>query len=446
MVTPTYISIPLLALFVIGLVDADDVTYITPLGPLIGVRRQVPLLNKPVYEFKNIPYAKPPVGNLRFEKPERYRKWQGTLDARQFGPSCHQSIDKATLEILQNKEVSEDCLQLNIYVPYSLSTESNKSVMVWIHGGGYQTGQAQIYDGAYLAVVGDVIIVTINYRLNALGFFQTRNFKGNYGLWDQIMALQWVKDEIGAFGGNSESVTIFGESAGGFSVGLLSLIPSNRGLFQRSILQSGTALSPFAVGYLSSLVSTSISQVINCTFTDSYQYEKCMKNADPSTISLASMGMFTTSSFEIAIGPVVDNELLTGDPRDLLSNPNSKAVQFYKSLDVIVGIVDGEASLLVDILLYFGTALGYNFNISDSLPKDILCSVLIPDLIDKRYNNNTKISTSMCNKYWQGATKDERSNSALNIFLDIGSIYLLFSHFDTMLQATGNTFITFFQE
>jgi carboxylesterase type B len=87
--------------------------------------------------------------------------------------------------------------------------------MVWIHGGGYSTGQAAIYDGAYLAATGDVIVVTISYRLNIFGFFAMGDIKGNYGLWDQIMAIQWVKDNIGSFGGNSQSITIFGESAGG---------------------------------------------------------------------------------------------------------------------------------------------------------------------------------------------------------------------------------------
>lgn len=140
-----------------------------------------------------------------------------------------------------NPECSEDCLHLNIYVPGDVSRDRRLSVMLFIHGGGFVIGSAGEYNGQRLAAQGDVIVVTINYRLGLFGFLNLLDpiANGNYGLWDQMAAIRWVYENIEAFGGNPDSVTIFGESAGGMCVHHQTLIPANIGMFQRAISMSG---------------------------------------------------------------------------------------------------------------------------------------------------------------------------------------------------------------
>jgi carboxylesterase type B len=204
-----------------------------------------------VYQFRGIPYAAPPVGSLRFHKPNPAIPWHGWLDATNYKSVCMQDRTIPVNTGLNRYTMSEDCLQLNIYVPMSVSNHGNKGgkpVMVWVHGGAFTIGTSITYDGSFLALQGDVIVVTVNYRLGFFGFYSTGDSAspGNYGLWDQRQAFQWTKDNIAVFGGDPEKITIFGESAGGFSVSLQALYPSNRGLFRRVIAQSGPALSPWA--------------------------------------------------------------------------------------------------------------------------------------------------------------------------------------------------------
>ncbi|XP_070548487.1 putative inactive carboxylesterase 4 [Ptychodera flava] len=153
-------------------------------------------VQRTVQVFKGIPYAEPPVGDLRFRLPQPKAPWEGLHDARKVGPACNQRINPtAPLE----EPRSEDCLYLNVFTP--MSDTAKLPVMVWIHGGGFFSGSANqggFYDGTALAAVGDVIVVTINYRLGVFGFFATgdEHAPGNYGLHDQLAALKWVKENI----------------------------------------------------------------------------------------------------------------------------------------------------------------------------------------------------------------------------------------------------------
>lgn len=197
--------------------------------------------------FRGVPYAAPPVGDRRFRPPDPLAVWSGVRDATRFGPSALQLEPQVRMvpgDALG--ETSEDCLVLNVWRTRSATT--GRPVMVWIHGGGFQTGRgsAPFYDGSALARWGDVVVVTINYRLGALGFACLDEIGGreigavpNAGLLDQVAALRWVRDNAEAFGGDPSNVTIFGESAGGMSVGTLLALPAARGLFQRAIAQSG---------------------------------------------------------------------------------------------------------------------------------------------------------------------------------------------------------------
>ncbi|MBU0573827.1 MAG: carboxylesterase family protein [Candidatus Margulisbacteria bacterium] len=196
-----------------------------------------------LHTYFGIPYAAPPVGALRWRPPQKAAAWKGERDATNFGPSCPQ--EKSSTEDVGT--ISEDCLYLNIWSPAKLVNEG-LPVMVWIHGGGFMQGSGSVaeYDCQNLARMG-VVGITINYRLGALGFLahpllsleSQQKVSGNYGLLDQIAALQWIKDNIAAFGGNPENVTIFGESAGAVSVTMHMLSPLSKDLFQGAIAESG---------------------------------------------------------------------------------------------------------------------------------------------------------------------------------------------------------------
>uniref|UniRef100_A0A182Q4T5 Carboxylesterase type B domain-containing protein n=1 Tax=Anopheles farauti TaxID=69004 RepID=A0A182Q4T5_9DIPT len=193
------------------------------------------------YSFKGIPYAEPPVGSRRFRNPVPRARWNGVLDGSSHGAECLQP------GLLPGQvRGAEDCLFLNIYTQQLIG---QRSVMVWIHGGGYNANSGNSEDfGPEKFVPENVLLVTINYRLGALGFLSTgdRYAAGNWGLKDCLQALRWVRDNIGAYGGDPNSVTIFGNSAGGSLVHLLVITASDQGLFHRAIAQSGTALVPFA--------------------------------------------------------------------------------------------------------------------------------------------------------------------------------------------------------
>jgi len=211
-----------------------------------------------VSSYKGIPYAAPPVGNLRWRPPQPVPAWTGTRPADKVGPLCMQIINTADNGVGPPPD-SEDCLNLDVYTPAKAATAAKAGkaklpVMFWIHGGGYVNGSgtANLYNGTELARQG-VVLVSINYRLGRFGFFAhpalTRESPdgplGNYAFMDQIAALQWVERNIAVFGGDPGNVTIFGESAGGGSVINLMISPAAQGLFQKAISESGIARIDF---------------------------------------------------------------------------------------------------------------------------------------------------------------------------------------------------------
>ena len=194
------------------------------------------------YVFRGVPYAAAPTGRLRWRAPQPARNWRGVRDATEFAPSCPQQVGL----FAPPGELSEDCLFLNVYTPALEDRRGTpRPVLVWIHGGGLATDGARNYDPTQLAAEGTVV-VTINYRLGALGFLahpalasRRGGPSGNYGLMDQQAALRWVQRNIGAFGGDQDNVTIAGQSAGGLSVLAHVVSRGSRGLFDKAIVQSG---------------------------------------------------------------------------------------------------------------------------------------------------------------------------------------------------------------
>jgi para-nitrobenzyl esterase len=195
--------------------------------------------------FRGIPYAAPTAGEHRFRPPRPVEPWSQIRPAKQFGCWAPQNDPLTTLTGEEPGAQGEDCLTLNVWTP---ATEGRRPVMVWIHGGAFVSGSgiSSLYRGSQLAARGDVVVVTINYRLGILGFLahpdladEAHGAAGNWGLLDQAAALRWVHENIASFGGDPQNVTIFGESAGGMSVADLLSLPAARGLFHRAIVQSG---------------------------------------------------------------------------------------------------------------------------------------------------------------------------------------------------------------
>nr|XP_012215167.1 PREDICTED: esterase B1-like [Linepithema humile] len=228
--------------FNIYIMDNNRVNVNVSEGKLIGIITENVYGDKYI-AFRGIPYAKPPVGELRFKDPVLPEPWSGDRDASKFGNNAVQ-LNIFTQQITGN----EDCLYLNVYTT-NINPEKKRPVMVWIHGGGFYFGSGDdTFYGPDHIVQKDVVLVTLNYRLSVLGFLNLYDkvATGNQGLKDVVMALQWVQKNISNFGGNSKNVTIFGESAGAATVHYLTISPLAEDLFHKAIAQSGAATNPWA--------------------------------------------------------------------------------------------------------------------------------------------------------------------------------------------------------
>jgi len=221
---------------------ADPLTVTTAQGKLQGKT----INEGKVKAFLGVPYAQPPVGDLRWKMPQPVEKWKGVRDATKFGQHCAQ-VHVFDDMIFQDGKESEDCLYLNVYAPADATEKSKLPVMFWIHGGGYAGGASSEprHNGDFLPLKG-VVLVTINYRLGVFGFMSSPELakenngkSGNYGLADMLKALGWVKENVKQFGGDPDRVTIFGESAGSFAVSTLVASPKSAGLIHRAIGESG---------------------------------------------------------------------------------------------------------------------------------------------------------------------------------------------------------------
>jgi len=274
--------------------------------------------------WRGIPYAKPPLGPRRFCPPEPPEKWSGTREAINFGPVATQPASEI-MEFLGNRtdNMSEDCLYLNIWSPGA--DGKKRPVMVWIHGGAFisGSGSSQIYDGASFAELGDVVVVTINYRLGILGFLHLGDiggedyaFSGNCGILDQVAALKWVKENIEAFGGDPDQVTIFGESAGAMSVGILLGMPQAKGLFNKAILQSGAARN-----VLSRERATKVTEKLLSSLQVDHNHLDKLKELPVEKLIEASNLVPMMS-----LGPVLDGKAIPVHPEEALAQGAAKDI------------------------------------------------------------------------------------------------------------------------
>jgi carboxylesterase type B len=317
----------------------------TTLGKVKGVTKILEDGNE-VNLYYGIPYGKPPIGALRFSKPEPVSHWDGVYDATKSKDACPQTIGKLPIEA----PIGEDCLFLSVWQPAKALTDGKKrTVMFWIHGGGFDSGTmfTVAYDARMLASMGDVIVVTINYRLGPFGFLYggTKDAPGNIGLHDQILALKWTHDHINSFGGDPSSITIFGESAGGMSVGALVLSPLTKGLFKRAIMQSGSPNS--YLGSKSKEVTITkthhFAKQLNCNQTDMTDILACLRKK--SINDILNISQHSTTSLE-PFDPIYGDELMPMKPSEAL-----KGGHFNQNVELLFGLVKDEGSIFVDEIL-----------------------------------------------------------------------------------------------
>ncbi|XP_040838503.1 cocaine esterase-like isoform X3 [Ochotona curzoniae] len=300
-----------------------------------------------VHTFLGIPFAKPPLGPLRFAPPEPAEAWSGVRDGTSHPAMCPQDLAVLALNILNVSlsPMSEDCLYLSVYTPAHAREGSRLPVMVWIHGGGLVAGMASIYDGSALAAFEDVVVVTIQYRLGILGFFSTgdQHASGNWGYLDQVAALRWVQQNIAHFGGNPDRVTIFGESAGGISVSSLVLSPLSQGLFHGAIMQSGVAVMPGFISSSSETIPIVVANLSGCAQVDSETLVGCLR-------AKSEEEMLEISKAFKMISAVVDGVFLPRHPYELLASAD------FQSIPSIIGVNNDECGWIIPKLMGFGDA------------------------------------------------------------------------------------------
>ncbi|XP_028966751.1 acetylcholinesterase-like [Galendromus occidentalis] len=344
-------------------------------GLIRGTRAQVN--SRPIDVYYAIPFALPPVGPFRFRKPVPVKRWKGILDATRPGPPCTQK-DVQVNQFYSRDSVNstEDCLHLNVFTAARYCFSQNllhcgsKPVIVFLHGGGFQNGGNSdfVLDSKHLAVMGDVVVVIPNYRLNVFGFLNgnvTEEVPGNMGLYDQILALEWIQKNIASFGGDPRRVTVFGQGAGAVSTGYHLISPMSRGLFKRAILQSGSPYWKLPDNtFTGKMKVQQLALELGC---DEYivrgqvlayprEVMKCLRRIPSHTLYEAMAKVFGSEGSTMI--PSYFNELLPNEPIT-----SCEKGHYENNVDVLVGTVTDEGTLPVDQFFWKLFALDSFFSV-----------------------------------------------------------------------------------
>lgn len=316
--------------------SSDPLLIETTKGLVRGVTVYTPS-GRSVDAFLGIPYAKPPIGKYRFRHPKPIDPWDGVFNASSSPNSCFQISDdffgvdfRGSVMWNANTPFSEDCLKINVWVPHPRNQREPLAVLVWIFGGGFYSGTSslELYDGRTLASEENIIVVSMNYRVASLGFLflDRKDAPGNAGLFDQLMALEWIRDNIAHFGGNPLNVTIWGESAGAVSVSFHLLSPLSRNLFSQAIMQSGGATCPWALTDKKEAVSRSLqlAKEVGCPYgpSDLDSVVNCMQKVGPMDLVTNETGTYGVVEFPFT--PIVDGSFLDESPEISLQTKNFK--------------------------------------------------------------------------------------------------------------------------
>ncbi|XP_021025648.1 carboxylesterase 1E isoform X4 [Mus caroli] len=335
-------------------------------GKVLGKYISLEGFTQPVAIFLGVPFAKPPLGSLKFAPPQPAEPWSSVKNATTYPPMCSQDpvTGQIVNDLLTNRkekiplQFSEDCLYLNIYTPADLTKSDRLPVMVWIHGGGLVLGGASTYDGLVLSTHENVVVVVIQYRLGIWGFFSTgdEHSRGNWGHLDQVAALHWVQDNIAKFGGDPGSVTIFGESAGGESVSVLVMLsPLAKNLFHRAISESGVALTAGLVKKNTRPLAEKIAVISGCKNTTSAAMVHCLRQKTEEELlettlklNLFKLDLHGDSRQSHPFVPtVLDGVLLPKMPEEILAEKNFNTVPY------IVGINKQEFGWILPTMMNY---------------------------------------------------------------------------------------------
>lgn len=289
-----------------------------------------------VTQYLGIPYAKPPVGALRWMPPEAVTKWTNVRKADKFGPTCAQITTLGPFAGPPND--NEDCLYLNVFTP---DVKAKLPVLVWIHGGGYVDGESDDYDATKLAKDGKLVVVTINYRLNLFGFLShpaLNNGSGNFGLMDMQASLRWVQRNIAQFGGDPGNVTLGGQSAGAGAAAANVVSPGAKGLFHRAIFQSG-GYTPFATKAIAQERAAKFAAAAGC------KDAACLRALPAGRITALSGTPSANGPF--ITGPMVDGTVI---PVQMIDAVNSGT---FNRMPIMIGTTKDEANFTIGIAQYF---------------------------------------------------------------------------------------------
>ncbi len=355
------------------LVNSELVKVSTKYGVIEGLVASYPKASAPfksVNKFLGVPFAAPPIGELRLKPPQPPIAWKNVRQATKNGNICWQGkLFEFYIKIYAtNFTYSEDCLYLNVYSP---NVSLSLPVMVYIHGGAYEIGSAITQPSDMLALRG-VVVVGIQYRLGPFGFLTTGDSAapGNLGMLDQVEALKWVKDNIANFGGDPSKVTIFGLSAGGTSVTLHLLSPLSEGLFHQAIAEIGVDLSPFAIQPVSYGLrfAKELAQKLDCTTRDHEAMVACIREKKGSDIQKAADTISYRFYDYLRWAPVVDKHFLLDTPRNLRKKKELKKVKLMISFNSH----EGAASLGYMANSSFGMAASVDDGVSPSFFKEFV--------------------------------------------------------------------------
>nr|QLI62126.1 carboxylesterase 14 [Streltzoviella insularis] len=362
------------------------------------------------YSFKGIPYAEPPVGDLRFKEPQPVKPWNGVRSAKEHGPICYQ-YDMFSQTI--RHEGSEDCLYLNVYTP-DLNPSEPLAVMFWIHGGGFASGSGNTdYYGPDFLVKNNVILVTINYRLAVLGFLclDTKEVPGNAGMKDQVAALRWVKKNISNFGGDPNNITIFGESAGAASVTYHLVSPMTEGLFKRAIVQSGSNLSEWATAFEPRLRAEALARQLGNETRDDKELYEFFKSV-PKEQLVAVQTPITTeeeAGFKLTLNFSVANEKeFDGSERYFYGDVYERLCSgIHEGVEVIIGYTTHEGIVNFALLP----------NVFENFNKYLQAFVPFPMISDCSKRAQLEIGRKMKNYYFHNEKITKENAIALVKFL-----------------------------
>ncbi|XP_044839385.1 acetylcholinesterase-like [Mauremys mutica] len=327
--------------------DDNSTVVLTTSGPIRGKRLQAG--SSTVTAFLGIPYAEPPVGALRFQKPLPHQPWSQVLETTSFGNVCPQvplpGYPEAKL-FTPTMPQSEDCLFLNIWVPHPQPPDP-APILIWIYGGGFFRGAAslELYDGRFLAATENVIVASMNYRLGALGFLSLPPAApGNAGLWDQRLALRWLRDNAAAFGGDPARVMLSGHSTGAASVGFHLLSPGSQSLFTRAVMQSGSPTSPWVWTSLEEAQERGrrLGQLLGCADGDDIALVGCLQGKEAGEFPKREISVLRRKDLlGLPFVPTTDGDFLPDSPSRLLQ---AKQIQ---PIPITAGFTANEGSYLI---------------------------------------------------------------------------------------------------